>query len=117
MPDYTFSRELRLRRQKEIDSVYKSGCKLTNSMLKIVVKENNLPFSRLAISVPKKLCNAVRRNRWKRLIREAFRLNKEKIGAGLDIVAIPLVEPVKLKLQDIEPRLIELIKQFKDFRK
>ena len=35
------------------------------------------------------LHDAVRRNRWKRLIREAFRHAREQLPAGVDLVVIP----------------------------
>ncbi len=37
----------------------------------------------------KKIGNAVQRNRWKRRLREAFRLNREKLPSGFDLVVLP----------------------------
>lgn len=48
--------------------------------------ENDFP--RLGIVATKKIGNAVCRNRGKRLVREAFRLNQENISQKLDIVII-----------------------------
>ena len=45
--------------------------------------------SRLGVTIPKKTGNAVVRNRWKRLIREAFRTQRDQIPNGYDIVARP----------------------------
>ncbi len=50
---------------------------------------NDLPHSRLGLSVSRKVGNAVVRNRWKRLIREAFRLSGARVATGIDLVAIP----------------------------
>ena len=58
-------------------------------MLLVYARENALAFSRLGVSVGRKLGNAVRRNRFKRLLREAFRIARADLPAGLDFVVIP----------------------------
>jgi len=52
--------------------------------------ENGLPYTRLGLSVSRKrVGRAARRNRVKRILREAFRLNKAAIPTGLDLVVVP----------------------------
>jgi len=55
----------------------------------VFASRNSLPYTRLGISVPRRIGNAVRRNRWKRLIREAFRKTRLRLPAGLDVVVVP----------------------------
>jgi len=43
-------------------------------------------YNRLGISVHRKIGDAVRRNRIKRLIREVFRLNRDLFPASCDVV-------------------------------
>lgn len=44
---------------------------------------------RLGVTIPKKAGTAVVRNQWKRLIREAFRLDQHKLPSGFDFVVKP----------------------------
>lgn len=57
--------------------------------LVVYAAPNGLPHARLGIRVGRKFGNAVRRNRFKRLVREAFRLGKAAFPAGLDVVVVP----------------------------
>ena len=58
-------------------------------MLLVFGCENDLPNARLGLSVSRKVGNAVVRNRWKRVIREAFRLSRSQLPEGIDLVVIP----------------------------
>ncbi len=109
--DATLTRDDRLRKQKEIDAVYKTGRRWHGKFFRVHVKPNTLARSRFTVSVPRRLCTAVLRNRWKRLLRESFRLNKEAIGPGLDIVAVPTSPPGELKRQQVEFVLVQLVKK------
>ena len=61
--------------------------------LTVLVAARSSGETRLGIVASKKLGNAVRRNRAKRLIREIFRQSTlPPGGAGLDIVVIPRAE-------------------------
>jgi ribonuclease P protein component len=52
--------------------------------------ENGLGHARLGLSVSKKkVKTAVARNRFKRLVREAFRLNRAELPPGIDLVVVP----------------------------
>jgi len=46
-------------------------------------------WSRIGLSVSKRVGNSPIRNRWKRLIRESFRLQKAQLPLNIDIVVRP----------------------------
>lgn len=114
--DAGYPKSLRMTRQSEIDACYRRGRRWTSRLLRIHVLENGRDVPRLALSVPGRLCNAVLRNRWKRMIREAFRLNREAIGGGLDIVVVPNRPPGELKRQEVEQVLLDLIRRHRGQR-
>ena len=89
MPDQSFSRELRIRKAAEFDRIYKARNFAADDALVVNGDANGLAHPRLGLSVSKKVGNAVVRNRWKRLIREAFRLSKDRLPAGVDLIVRP----------------------------
>lgn len=62
----------------------------SDATLTIYGFENGLDHPRLGLSISrKKIKTAAGRNRIKRLIREAFRLSKSELPAGLDLIVVP----------------------------
>lgn len=88
-PDQTFPKRYRLLRQAEFDRVYQSQRYAADHVLVLTAVENGLAITRLGLSVSRKVGNAVCRNRWKRLIREAFRLYLDQFPPGFDLVVRP----------------------------
>ncbi|WP_131067022.1 ribonuclease P protein component, partial [Clostridioides difficile] len=68
--------------------------------------------SRVGISVSKKVGKAITRNRVRRLIKEAYRLNiDEKIKPGYDIVFIARVSIKDATFKDIDKSIKNLVKR------
>lgn len=88
MPDQRLRRRERLPHRGDFDRVYARQCRAGDGTLLIYVDRNNLGWSRLGLSVGRKAGGAVARNRIRRRIREAFRLSKETLPCGLDIVCV-----------------------------
>jgi ribonuclease P protein component len=80
---------LRLRNSHEFKRVFDARIAFADELLIVFVLPNDLQVSRLGLSVSRKVGNAVIRNHWKRLIREAFRKNYELFQRCLDIVVLP----------------------------
>jgi ribonuclease P protein component len=62
----------------------------SDAVLTVYGIANGRDHPRLGISVPRRTVRlASARNRLKRLVREAFRLSKAELPAGLDLVVVP----------------------------
>ena len=107
MKRFAFTSRMHMKRSADFERTYAGRRSAQNATCRVVAAPNELPHSRLGLSVGKKYGNAVRRNRFKRLVREAFRLNRDKLPVGFDIVVIPRTksEPT---LDEVSASLIRL---------
>ncbi len=85
--------------------MYEEGQRRSASLCTVFLLSNGLAHSRLGITVPARVGNAVVRNRIKRRLREIFRLNRPAIAAGWDIVVNP-------RAQAAEAEFLKLAREF-----
>ena len=85
---HRFRREEHLRTRADYARVFAARRRAGDDLLLVYVAENGLGWSRLGLSVGRKVGNAVRRNYVRRRIREAFRLAKDDLPRGLDILCV-----------------------------
>ncbi len=85
----SFPKQYRITKRREYVDIQKNGQILHGASFLMLYNENNLPNSRLGITVTRKVGNAVVRNCQKRCIKEFFRRNKQAFPEGYDIVIIP----------------------------
>ena len=71
----------------EFKNVFDKGYYFIGNQIIVYILKNKLNYNRIGIAISSKLCNAVRRNHIKRLIREAYR-NTNFCKNGYDIVII-----------------------------
>jgi ribonuclease P protein component len=83
---YTFPKSHRLVHAREFDAVYAAKVRESRGPLTVFAMPNELGHPRLGLSVPRRVGTAPKRNRIKRLLREAFRLLRHDWPRGYDLV-------------------------------
>jgi ribonuclease P protein component len=86
----SLTRQERLRRSKDIKGMFSAARRLEARGLKLLFKDNGSPTTRFAVVVARGCGGAVRRNREKRITREAYRSLKERLVPGFDLVFLVL---------------------------
>ena len=84
-----FGERLRIKKGDDFRLVFADKCSVADSKLIIYGRANQLGYSRLGLAVGRKLGGAVVRNRYKRVLREDFRLSRNYLPVGYDYVIIP----------------------------
>lgn len=85
---YGLPRAVRLHRRADFARVRQEGRTWADRLLVLGAVPNGLPYSRFGFVVGSRIGKAVRRNRAKRLMREAVRLHRPQIRPGWDLVWI-----------------------------
>ena len=86
---HCFPKKYRLRCRSDFARVFARRTTVSDDLLILYGCRNDLQHPRIGLSVSRKIGGAVIRNRWKRLIREAFRLAHDELPDALDMVVIP----------------------------
>jgi len=87
--DHRFPKTVRLVSKLDFDRVFHEGAVASDAVLVVHAVRGKEPWARIGLSVSKRVGNSPMRNRWKRLIRESFRLQKAQLPLNIDIVVRP----------------------------
>lgn len=102
--------------------MYRAGKSVANKYLVLYYferpgadSEEDRDGPRVGFSVSKRVGEAVERNRVKRVLREAFRLNAQSIGGNMDFVLIarpPIVELLDSEgFKAVEAKMVEVFRK------
>jgi ribonuclease P protein component len=84
----SFPRSHRLTGKLQFAAVYDARQKTTRGPLVMYSLPNDLAHLRMGISISRRVGTAPKRNRIKRLLREAFRLHRAELPRGYDLVIV-----------------------------
>ncbi len=87
-PRHTFPATHRLSGKLSFAAVYDARTKEARGPLAVFSLPNGLTHPRLGLSVSRRVGTAPRRNRIKRLLRDAFRAHQHDLPTGYDLVII-----------------------------
>ncbi len=90
MGRFRLRKEDRIRRPSEYRRVMREGARYRTPHFHVRMLKNPLGVTRLGIAIGKKAGKACARNRIKRRLREYFRLSRDKMPPGTDMVFIAL---------------------------
>ena len=107
-----FNRTQGLKKDSDFRKVYKHGKSFANRYLVMYILKNKSETSRIGISVSKEVGKAIIRNKVRRRIKEAYRLNiDENVKYGYDIVFIARVAIKDANYHEIESAMKHLVRK------
>jgi len=106
--DNSFTKDERIRKRSEFNRLREAKQAIHNQQFIAVIDRNRCEKNRLGITVTKKVGSAVTRNRIKRIARECFRKNKNRIVGHRDIHIIAKQNAAQCAPEDISKSLQQL---------
>lgn len=87
--------------------LYAKGKSAAAPTLALYCRRNGLGRTRLGLTVGTKLGGAVVRNRVRRRLKEAYRVNEGRFLPGYDLVVVGRTRAVRARYQEIERHLLQ----------
>lgn len=100
-----------LKENKDFRRLYYRGKSCASSCLVTYIMPNRLGSTRIGITSGKKIGNAVKRNRARRVIRAAFREYEDRLAGSYDIVFVARSKTPFVKTQIVSEQMKKHFKQ------
>ena len=102
-----------IKENRDFRRLYRKKISYISPALVVYFKENGAGFSRLGITVGKKVGKAVKRNRAKRVIRQAYRDLLPLFSRNVDMVIVARKKSAEIKSFEAREELEKLLKKAK----
>ncbi len=106
---YQFPKSLRLRTRREYRCATQGSQKYIGQWVILDIRQGKGPTPKLGITVTRRYGKAHQRNRFKRIVREAFRLSYHTFPTALEIHVRPRSAAAKATMQEIQQEILEFI--------
>jgi len=110
MDDQRFLSRYRVRRGGDFQRAFRRRSSAADPSIIVFGYPNDLAHPRLGLSVSRRIGGAAVRNRWKRLLREAFRLTRPRLPVAVDLIVVPRPGTIPT-LAELSESLVRLAKR------
>lgn len=109
MHSLAFPPSIRVRKREDYLRLKSHAKRTAAASIVMLTMPNNSPTARLGLIVSRRYGDAVRRNRFKRIAREVFRLNRESFPAGTDFVFQPRGKASEIDFDVMKAEMLSLV--------
>lgn len=110
-PDRGLSRAQRLTRTADFRSIFANGRRYVGRYMVLWARASEAGSLRLGVVSSRKVGGAVSRNRARRRLREAWRLNRHHLSGKVDVVLVARRAVVRATAFEVESELRELCRR------
>ena len=104
-------RQFRLTRSTDFKRVRRDGKSNAHPLIVLIALENQLSITRVGVAAGKRVGNAVKRNRAKRLMRAAARELHPQVKKGWDLIIIARKPIIQTKMPQVRDALQVLLQR------
>jgi len=105
-----------LKKNHEFKRLYNKGKSAASRCVVVYCRRNGKAENRLGVTVSTKLGGAVQRNRVRRRLKEAYRINEFRFCAGYDIIIVARMKSRYVRFSELESSVISLFRMLKLMR-
>jgi ribonuclease P protein component len=109
-PSHRLPARLKLRRKQEFQELFARGLRISGDVISICVRKS-MPELKVGFVAGRRVGGAVQRNRAKRMMREAFRLNQHRVLGPCHLAIVARPGCPEAKCEQVTTELLTLLSQ------